>query len=176
VRTKNYIRIGEEMPRAMHEAWRWVCAIDAWDYCHPQPLADMVKSGPAPEELRPIIAAIVNGERKPNRKAAAKLKIPAEERMKIAGSISVVLGLIDVTKYDIVESAQPGKGVTMIGNRDGRDPGRPRIEPHNPVITELEAEARDVIDDAARQLGVSVETVENLLRDLRGKMKRYPDI
>jgi len=168
VRTKNYIRIGEEMPRAMHEAWRWVCAVDAWDYCHPQPLADMVKSGPVPEELRPIIAAIVNGERKPNRKAAAKLKIPAEERMEIAGGISVVLGLIEAIKFQGVQEPYSGKGAVMLGDRDAREPCE--------VLRELEGEARKMIEDSAKELDVSIETVENLLRDLRSKMKHYPDI
>ncbi|MDT8321814.1 MAG: hypothetical protein RQ826_14935 [Xanthomonadales bacterium] len=177
MKTRNYRLWREQgMPRAMHDAWQWVCAVDAYDFDHRQPLADLVKSEPVPEELRPIIAEIVAGNRPPNKKRAAKLKIPADERMKIAGSISAVLGLVDAVKYDIVDERYLGKGVTMIGHRDGRDPGRPRFEPNDPVISELETEARKIIAGSAEQLGVSIETIENLLRDLRGKMERYPNI
>jgi len=151
------------------DAWLWIVAIDAYDFGDPTPLDELLSSAPVPEELRPVIASIASGKRKPNLKAAAKLKIPANERMKIAGTISAVLGLIDAIKYDAIDSAvNDESGVKMLGDLKGREP----VE----ILRELEATARNTIERAARGAGVSVETIENLLRHLRQKMEQYPDV
>lgn len=153
----------------MNEVWDWVCAIDAFDYNDREPLTELVKREPVPEELRPIIAEIVRGSRTPNLKAAAKLKIPAAERMKIAGSVSTVLGLIDTLKFDAIDDPTiSARGASAFSERFGREP--------NEIIRELEAKARDVIEWAAGELGVSKETVESLLRDLRRKAKVFPNL
>lgn len=151
------------------DAWPWVVAIDAYDFGDPAPLDELLSSEPIPEELRPVVARIATGNRKPNLKAAAKLKIPANERMKLAGTVSAVLGLIDVIKYDAIDSTvNDESGVKMLGDMKGGEP----VE----ILRELEAKARDTIEWAAREASVSVETIENLLRHLRQKMEQYPDV
>ena len=66
----------------------WIAAIDAFDFNDPEPL-EQLRAGnePVPPELQHVIDAIDSGERKPNKKAAAKLKIPTAERMKILGEL-----------------------------------------------------------------------------------------
>ena len=43
-------------------------------------------------------------------------------------------------------------------------------------MRKLEGDAREAVEDTARMLGVSVETMENLLRDLRKKIENFPDV
>ena len=168
MRTRNY---GDNLYEPYEDAWPWVVAIDAYDFGDPAPLDELLSSEPVPEELRPVIASIASGKREPNLKAAAKLKIPASERMKIAGTISAALGLIDAIKYDAIdESVNDLSGVSMLADRPGKD--REPVE----ILRELEATARNTIEWAAREAGVSVETIENLLRHLRRKMEQYPDV
>ncbi len=162
---------GSEWPGRFEKAFPWVVALDAFDYNDRQPLEELMASEPVPEELRPTIAKIKSGERKPNLKAAEKLKIPASERMRIAGSISVCLMLIDALKYDAIdESVNDLSGVSMLADRPEVD--REPIE----VTRELEQKARSIIEKSARELEVSPETIENLLRTLRAKMEAYPNV
>lgn len=148
----------------MNELWDWVIALDAWDYCDPKPLSELVKSVPIPLEFLQAVSEIIEGKRKPNKKAAAKLKIPASERMKIAGSLSLILSIVDKLKHDVIYPE--GKGVIGIGAEQRREP----ID----VMRELELEQRQAIIEASNELNVSVETVENLLRDLRQKINSWP--
>jgi hypothetical protein len=166
VKTRNY---GDAFNSRFNEVFPWVVALDAFDFNDRQPLEELMASEPVPEELRPAIAKIISGERKPNLKAAEKLKIPASERMKIAGSISVCLMLIDTFKYRAIDERYIEKtGVRMYGERFGKEP----IE----VTRELEQKARSIIENSARELEVSTETIENLLRALRAKMGAYPNV
>ena len=156
----NFINI----PIRMNDLWDWVVALDAWDYCDPDPLSKLIIKEQIPEEFLKVIADIVSGKRKPNKKGASKLKIPAKERMEIAGSISTVLGLIDLIKYKAIYPE--GIGVVGIGARKGEEP----ID----VKRELESEARELMQSCCKDLNVSQETVENLLRDLRKKINMWP--
>lgn len=151
-----------------HIALNWVIAIDAYDYGQPDLLNQLIRTEPIPEELRTVIADIVAGDRVPNKKAAAKLKVPAGERIKIAANLSSLLYLIDRLKYDAIEKSVPGQGITALAERAGVEP----LE----VKRELEGEARAAIADTAEQLGVGIDTVENLLRRLRTIIKNYPDV
>lgn len=161
------------MSAEMMSEWSWVCAIDAFDYCQPEPLAELIRSEPIPQNLRPVIASIVTGQRQPNKKAAAKLKLPADERLRIAGSLSTVLALIEIIKHGAVDPSLPGlRGVNMLSDCLERGKGREPVE----ILRELEAEARQVIEDTAKQFNVSVETIENLLRDMRRKIADYPNV
>jgi hypothetical protein len=159
------------LPLAMQAAWTWVVAIDAYDYNHRQPLADLVASEPVPDELRPIIAAIVAGDRQPNLRGAAKLKLPAAERMQIAASLMAIMKIIDTLKYEAIDitGAEPdlrGAGMFEIV-KGGTASG---------IMRHLESESRRAVKLATEHYGVSTETIENLLRDFRRKMKAYPDI
>ncbi|MGY8837656.1 MAG: hypothetical protein ACKVH6_13125 [Enterobacterales bacterium] len=94
------------------------------------------------------------------------LKIPANERMRIAESLSINLGLIDTLK-----TAETITGETLLewqADKNGIEP----IESKR----WLENQAQEIIKDAAKQLSVSVETIENLLRDFRRKIANFPDV
>lgn len=171
MKAENYIGgTRREVKRRMNEVWRWVVAIDAFDFNDSEPLKIIRKAEAVPPELEHVVAAIDAGERKPNKKAAAKLKIPARERMKIAGEVSVVLGFIDTLKF---EEIGDGWGEHRRAIEVGAD--RRQREPID-EIRELEAEAREMITGTADDLNVSVETVENLLRDMRRKIAVWPNI
>jgi len=155
-KVKNYL----DLPRDMNDHWLWICAIDAYDYNDTAPLSKLIReSEQIPEMFRVVIAGIVQGERRPNKKAATKLKLPASERMKIAGSLSLVLGLIDAFKY---------QDLGGLADRQAKEP----ID----VMRELEADAREIMIKAANDLNVSVETIENVLRDLRKKIEDWPNV
>lgn len=109
MKTKNFI----DMPSRMNDLWEWVVALDSWDYCDPEPLSELLlKKQTIPAEFLQPLADIIFGKRKPNKRAASKLKIPARDRMKIAGSISLVLGLVNVLKFDAIYPE--GKGLVGI--------------------------------------------------------------
>lgn len=151
------------MPHRMQELWPWVSALDAWDYCDSRPLSVLVKKEPIPDELRGALSDIIAGRRKANKKGAAKLKIPAAERMKIAGTLSVVMGLADVFTMKGVEPS-----LDENADRQGVEP----IE----IIKQLNEEKRRIVQDTASDYDVSVETIENLLRDLREKINKWPSV
>ena len=149
----------------MHDLWPWVVAIDAYDHCDSEPLLKLIaKEQKIPKEFAQAIADIISGKRKPNKRAASKLKIPARERMEIAAGISIILGLIDVFKHTAVYPE--GVGVIGIAARDCREP----ID----VKRELEGEARELMQYCCKDLNVSQETLENLLRDMRKKINMWP--
>jgi hypothetical protein len=148
----------------MNELWEWVVALDSWDYCDPIPLSELVLQKEIPLEFKQAISDIVSNKRKPSKRAAAKLKVPASERMKIAGSISVIFGLIDALKFDTLYPE--GRGSVGVG-------AMRKCEPTD-VLRELESEQRQEIESICIELGVSRETVENILRELRKKIKLWP--
>lgn len=156
--------------RRMLDLWDWVAAIDAFDFNDPKPLNALRALQSDPPELRNVLASIDAGDRQPNRKAAAKLKIPAAERMKVAATLSGVLGLIETLK---TQEIFDGSGELRRAIEIGAD--RRRREPIDEV-RELEAATRKLIADTAKSLGVSVEAVENLLRDMRRKVANWPNI
>lgn len=149
----------------MNDLWKWVVAFDSWDYCDPEPLSELLlkKQIIPPEFLQPL-ADIISGKRKPNNKAASKLKIPPRERMKIAGSISLLLGLVNALKFDAIYPE--GKGAVGAGAQQGREP--------NEILRELESKHKRTIDSVCKDLKVHPETIENLLRDLRRKIDNWP--
>lgn len=160
---------GDGWPGRFEKMFDWVVALDAFDYNDRKPLAELIATEPVPEELRPAIAKIISGERKPNLRAAAKLKVQASERMMIAAYISACLMLVDTMKYDALDDRPYGQsGVHMFGDRFGKEP----IE----ITRELEQDAKKAIELGAELAGVSVETIENMLRDLRAKMEAYPNV
>lgn len=161
MRTTNFIN----MPIRMNDLWKWVVALDSWDYCDPEPLSELLlKEHTIPPEFLQPLADIISGKRKPNKKAASKLKIPPRERMKIAGSISLVLGLVNALKFDAIYPE--GKGSVGIGAQQGREPQE--------VLRELESKHRRTMESARKDLDVSPETIKNLLRDLRRKIDNWP--
>jgi hypothetical protein len=118
---------------------------------------------PVPEEFREAVADIISGARVPNKKAGAKLKLPAAELMQIAGAISTILGLCDVIRTGTVE------GIDSVAARK-----EPVAQEPKELVRELHREARKCIADSAKDLDVSVETIENLLREMRARIIRWP--
>lgn len=153
-----------DLPPRMREIWRWVVAVDAWDFADSAPLAELLRTeASVPFEVQSVLAGIVEGSRKSNKKAAAKLKVLACDRMEVAAGVSINLGLIDVLKR---------------GSNDGRRilefwADQRQREPID-ELREMRQAAREVVADTARDMGVSVETIENLLRDLRKKIEMFP--
>lgn len=159
----------------------WIVAIDAFDYCDPAPLAKLLRGDEEiPPELRPALADIVSGARKPNKKAAVKLKVPAAERLMIAAHISVVLGIIDEAKHGHSyehDSSEHGSSNDLSDLRKSVEIRADRLGVE--VIDEVrrtDAFREKAYALATKHFGISRETVENMLRDLRKKFREFPDI
>ncbi|MCD1590375.1 hypothetical protein K7H13_06335 [Qipengyuania citrea] len=139
---------------------RWSGAMVAFDYCDPKPLSDLVASEPVPDKLRPVIAAIISGERKPDKRKAAHSKVDAAERFRAGAVLAAVLNTID----DMNHPAITGPAADRMG-----------IEPRQAIdrLNMYRERAYQVVEDA---FGVSRETVENLARDYRKKVRNWPDV
>ncbi len=146
------------IPRRLNEVLPWFNAIAAYDYDDPKPLAALIRSEPIPPEFKDAIANIVSGNRCPNRKAAVKMKIPAAERMDVAEAISVLIGLYKILLRD-------SERLEKIADRQGKE--------HIEIIRQLQLLQRKSVENFAEKIGVSVETVENLLRDFRTRVARW---
>lgn len=163
--TKNNpaVAMGEYSFSPISNNFCWVAAIDAWDYCNPTPLSEMILNHPIPVELRHVLASIASGERKQNKRGAAKLKIDADQRMLIAASF---LSLLVIPKA--VLSGRTHIKYSDVADREGVEP----IE----LRRKYDAYVRKMYSKIAASAGISVESLENLVRDLREKANRYPNI
>lgn len=150
-----------DVPEEMREHWDWVCAIDAYYYCDPHPLADMVKSEQSiPSYFKIAVSEIIAGEpKRQNKRAAAKLKLPAADRMKIAADISSKLWALDRIKYEFLQPISD----------------RAAIEPIE-LQRQMEYGQKLLIQHYARTKNLHPETLENLLRDLRKKIEDWPNV
>ncbi len=141
------------------KAWPWVVALFAYDYGDRKPLADRIASSePIPAEFRPALSEIVMDKRRPNMKAASKMKIPAGEYMKVAGAVETILALLDVLKSDAQSIAD-----------------EKAVEPLD-IIRLAEQEQRKLINSTANRHSVSTETIENMLRELRHRYDIWPTV
>lgn len=160
----------EDAPQRFKELWPWLVAVDSWLYCDEEPLAKIIQEEDIPEEFKRIISQIISGERKQKKRAASKLKIPACERMEIAKAIDLSLYFIEEFLYAKVSDNLTGEvGVslcTYVGDRDGNEP----IEEVE-YLYSMQAKA---LTDASSQLNVSVDTIKNLLRDMRSYIRNWP--
>ncbi len=145
------------------ENFNWIAAIDAWDYCDPAPLAEMLKNHPLPEELRPVLADIVLQKRKPNKKGAAKLKLPAESRMLLAATANSLLCVGEAV-------LKKETGITYVEVADKKGIEVNQIRQHYQKVQ------KETLDKIAKILNLSAESTENLIRELKRKMDKYPKI
>lgn len=145
-------------------ASNWIIAIDAWDYCDSTILAEMLQRHPIPFELQPVIADIVTGKRKQNKKAAARLKIPAGHRLIIAGIYASLKG-------DVIDATLKRKT-----HHDYHDTAEQRGIEVSDYRRELQESGQQFKNEWAENAGISTETLENLYDDLREKIKNYPNI
>lgn len=156
------------MPSRMNDLWPWVMALDAWDYCDPSPLSELVKKWPIPDEFKGAVSDIIAGRRKQKRKAAAKLKIAASERMKLAAFLS--------TGLDVVGSFTMRGTIPSLDDIADKCIVNPKIVEPKKVVDWLNKEKREIIELGASEAGVSTETIEDLLRDLREKINKWPSV
>ena len=162
--------------RYLHErkilaVWDWIAALDAFDFADPEPLDRLLaECEEIPEFMHKHLSDIVAGRRKPNKKAAAKLKIPARERMKIGATLSGVLGVMDKFRGEMFDPDTLTVRPAMEVSADRR--GVEVID----AVRSLEGKRRRAIDAAMREFNVSEETVENLLRDVREKIRNFPEV
>ena len=139
---------------------RWTAALMAFDYCDPTPLSALIESDAIPLEIRGIIASIIIGNRKPNKRAAAKSKVPPNERFQIGATIGGLLEVIADMKHPVItENYADKKGV----------------EPKDAII-HLNKMIDDVYNRAVVKLAISRETVENLVREWRKKRREWPNV
>ena len=153
--TERYIGRPEGMRRPERDrlAETWGVALYLWDHCDREPLAELVRMEPIPDSFREAVAAITAGTRCPNKKAVAKLKIPAAEHRKI------VRELTEARIFRTFEKQVAGS----TANRHMKEP----IE----VIRDSEKAYRAKIDAIAKQYGVSKEAIEGLARTMKGYLK-----
>jgi len=147
------------IPDRLNELWPWFNAVCSWDWGDPAPLSDLIRAESIPDEFTDAVADIVAKTRirKPN---WWKSKLPAAERLEIAGAVSTVVDFCRILKTETAE------GLESIAARLGKEP----IE----LVQDLEHTVRYTKKNAAEQLNVSVETVDNLLRDMRSRIDRWP--
>lgn len=155
--------IGECSP-GVHAASNWIIAIDAWDYCDPSLLGEILSRHPIPIELRPVIASIITGERKQNKRAAAKIKIPAGHRL-------IIAGLYATLKEDVIDATL--KRTTL---HDYHDTAEQRGIEVSDYRREVQEDGQKLKNEWAESAGISTETLENLYLELRKKIKNYPNI
>lgn len=139
---------------------RWSGALVAFDYCDTAPLARLVGGEAIPAELRPVIASIVAGERKPKPRAAAKSKVEAAERLQIGATIAAVLDTIEDMKHPTIT----GPYADRLG-----------VEPSD-AIKRLNDWIERTYSQVSVSLNVSRETCENLVREFREKMRNWPRV
>ncbi|MGJ3230241.1 MAG: hypothetical protein ACFE0P_00410 [Oceanicaulis sp.] len=156
----------------VNEHFQWIAALDAYDFNDPEPLSEILKSDtPIPEEMRPILARIIRGERAPNKNAAAKSRIPAADRMHAAAAVSILHGLIDLFQHEKTRDTPDTEWVTFVENQSDRKQKEP-ID----VLKDLTAWRERVVNERAERYGVSPHTIRSLVRLLRKKISSYPDI
>lgn len=154
------MKVVNSIPNRMLELWPWVMALDAWDYCDPNPLSELVKKWPIPDEFKGAVSDIIAGRRKQKRKAAAKLKIAASERMDVARKAMVSVSISNFFGQKQFTAA--------VSDRDAIEPKD--IVGRNRKTKELE------MNYFANSCGVTVETIKDLLRDLREKINKWPSV
>ena len=150
----------QPIPTRMEETWEWVCAVVSYDLGDPNPLATLICAQPIPIEFRAMVGDVVRGDRPVSRKRQSNSKIPASDWLTLADQLSAetALGKFLHSKNKIAADAD------LFG-----------IEP----ITNLrsgQAAARNWKRIAAAEIGVSSETIEDMLRIFQRLISAWPAI
>ena len=159
-----------QFPIRVLDAWGWVMAFDAWDYGDPEKLTNLILSSePMPDELKPALAKRLNGEKKPKKKSAALRKLPAGDRMLIAMHFSTAMWFSKANEtFGLAPSANDEKYIDWIADKERRE----KIE----VKRGMQRYRRVAAEKVAQRFGISTETLENIVRDMRKKARDYPDV
>lgn len=153
-------------PQRFKDLWEWIIAIDSWKHGDEELLAELIKKEELPDEFRDFVSKIIAGEQKQKRKG----KIPARERMKLARELDFVLNMIE--KYhngkvhDSIANEASQTICAYVAERKG-------VETKEMVEYLYSAHQR-LINNTAKQLGVSEGTIKNLLRDMRSYINNWP--
>lgn len=150
--------------REVYLASNWIIAIDSWDYCDPEPLNLMIQKHPLPEELRPVIADIITGKRKQNRKAAAKLKCPAAHRLLSAGMYRML-------KHNVINATLQRK--TLHDYHDKADEMGVEVIELRKIY---QSKSKEFQEEWATGMRMGVEAFQDLVLYLDDKIKNYPNI
>lgn len=149
-----------DAPQRLRDLWEWIVAIDSWIYGDGELLAELIMEEEIPDEFKGFISRIITGKEKQKRKR----KIPARERMEIAQHLEFSLAMLAGFRTGITPD---GKSFcNFVGEQNAQEPSE--------VMDMLNEMNREIISDAAEELEVSTETIENLLRDMRSYIKNWP--
>jgi hypothetical protein len=139
---------------------RWTAALVAFDFCDPSLLATMIENQPIPIEIRSVIATIVAGVRKPNKRSAAKSKLPPAERYQIGATVGGLLDVIADMKHPAITENYADKNA---------------VEPKDAIIM-LNKYIDKTYSLVEAKFVISRETVENVVREWRKKRKDWPNV
>jgi hypothetical protein len=158
-----------DAPRRLCEVWEWFSAFYAFDFGDRQPLATLIRAGKeVPPEFRSAVADVISGDRKPNLKRAAKVKVPPGEAVRVACSVEGIAMLCEKFRAAPAWSGD-GRHRTRL-EEVADDRGTEPIQ----ELRALQAVARDTVETAAQQFNVSIETIENLMREVRRRVEAWP--
>ncbi|WP_233078826.1 hypothetical protein [Rheinheimera soli] len=151
-------------PERMCVLFNWVAALEAWDYCDPEPLSKMIAIHTIPPEFMEIVASIVSGTRRPNKKGAAKLRgVLPSQRMFVAATIlalrTIPEAALDSIHADTRSRIAEERGVDLMVIR-----------------RELEGKLRKTDRRFAEICGLSVDGVKDLTESLKYKCKNFPKL
>jgi hypothetical protein len=147
-----------DAPRRMQDTWAWVNAFCAFDFNDPQILADLIVKEAVPPEYRQALADVVTGVRKPDKRAAVKLKVPANLMMVYAMSIDSSVGFVEYIHHH--------KALDRIAEREQKNP--------SDIIAKWQATGQEHVGLAMKDFKVSKETIKNLMREMRTRIDRWP--
>ena len=150
-----------DFPDEVKTAWEWIMAFDAWDYGEPDMLCDLILSDKVmPAELKPALAKRINGEKKPNKKSISQQKLSRTDRLWIATHFSTHMAFSKFAETPWVLEMKA-------------DDARKEVID---VKRKQQEYRRAGLQKVAQRFGISTETLENAVRDIRKKAKSYPDV
>ena len=158
-----------EFPQQVLDAWGWVMAFDAWDHGNPQLLKELILSDEVmPSELKPALAKRISGEKMPKTKSAAQHKIPAASRMLIAMHFSTSMYFSKANETFGLSGLGDQRYIEWLADKDRKEIVA--------VKRGMQRYRRAAAGKVAERFGISVETLENIVRDMRKKSRVYPDV
>ena len=145
-------------PKRLKMTWNWFSAFYEFDFNYPEHLAMLICDGEIPPEYRSAVADIVTGERQPNKKAAAKLKVHPGDIMTIAVLADMATGHVDLV-HEIGD-------FDKFAEREQKDVAD--------VIKEMHERGRSKVANMAERENISTETIEEYAREMRKRIDRWP--
>jgi len=168
----NLFGTSHEKAARVIEVFEWIVAIDSFDFGDAGPLKELFEDGEEiPPELMPIIRAIRDGKRVPNKKASVKQKIAPRKRLMAAGLASAFLGLFDdmlSTRFEPEFDGEDARFIAIVADKDGREPFE--------IVSQINSAKERIKEALARDLGISKHSLRDYLIHLRRIIEHYPNI